>query len=123
MGLFDPPAIALRKRLPSGALTGFNVTEEFALHHLYSEPAHRRPYQLGVVLALWIKAGERAGEIDLPDRDSRKVQAIYESCMRVLRGESCTAFSILIELAEQDHMFGVSPDLYRQLSFTVMGVF
>lgn len=88
MGLFDPPAIALRKRIPSDALNGFNVTEEFALHHLTGERAQHAPYQLGVVLALWIKAGELKNQIALSPGGSRKVQAVYESCMRVLREDS-----------------------------------
>jgi hypothetical protein len=121
VGWFDPPAIALRKRLPPGALAGFNVTEEFALHHLGAELEQHRPYQLGIVLALWIKAGELVGEITLSHRDSRKVQAIYESCMKVLRGDSYTAFCVLAELAEQDHMFGMSANFYRQLSINVAG--
>src|SRR4051794_18888033 len=107
MGLFDPPAIALRKRIPPEALNGFNVAEEFALHHLWSAPEQHKPYQLGVALALWIKAGEMAQKLHLPDRDSRKVQSIYESCMKVLRGESYASFRILMELAAQDHTFGV----------------
>jgi len=120
--LFDPPAIALRKRIPPEALNGFNVAEEFALHHLWSASEQHKPYQLGVVLALWIKAGEMAGKLSLPHRDSRKVQSIYESCMRVLRGESYTSACILKDLAEQDHTFGVPPAFYEQTSFNVAGV-
>ena len=118
---FDPPAIALRKRVPLDALSGFNVAEEYALYHLSSEPSQNKPYQVGVVLALWIKAGELTGEIAMSRRDSNKVQSIYESCMKVLRQESHIAFCILAELAEKEQMFEMPADFYRQLSLNVLG--
>ena len=122
MAFFDPPAILLRKRVPEYALNGFNISEEFALHHLASARPQHKPYQLGIVLALWIKAGEMRNEITLSPRDSRKVQSVYESCMKVLREESYPSFHILAELADQDHTFGVPAEFYRKLSLNVLGL-
>lgn len=119
MGWFDPPAIALRKRIPATALSGFNSVEDFALFHLdHSQPQHK-PYQLGVVLALWIKAGELNGAIQLGRGDSRKVQAIYVSSMNVLMQESLDCFHILTAIAEQGGTFGVPADFYRELAANV----
>ena len=119
MGWFDPPAIVLRKRIPGAWLAGFNTAEEFALHQLHGEFEQHQPYQLGVVLALWIKAGEMSGKISLAPRDSRKVQSIYESCMRVLGAKSFESFCIIANMAEQDFTFGTPSEIYRQLSWNV----
>lgn len=121
MGWFDPPAIALRKRIPSNLLGGFNSVEEFAIHHLEGSLTQHKPYQLGVVLALWIKAGELSGTVSLSQGDSRKIQAIYVSCMNVLMKEALDSFLILTAIAEQGGTFGVPPDFYRELAANVTG--
>ncbi|MDO9414508.1 hypothetical protein [Pararhizobium sp.] len=119
MSWFDPPAITLRKRVPSSALSSFNNVEEFTLYSLQGSSQQLRPYQLGMVLALWIKAGEITGALNLSRGDSRKVQSVYVSCMKVLKKESLDAFLILTTLAEQEGTFGIPPEFYRQLSANV----
>jgi hypothetical protein len=121
MAWFDAPAVDLRKRVPFAALTGFNEVEVYALQHLSNELPQNKPYQLGIVLALWMKAGELTGKIKLSGRDSRKVQAIYESCVKILRDKSYTAFWILVALCDEQQMFGMPPDLYIQCSVNVLG--
>jgi hypothetical protein len=120
MGLFDPPAIALRNRLPKELIAEFDTVDEFAYHTIQFEKEQHRPYQLGVVLALWIKAGDLTGDIELSRMDYDKVQAVYESCMKVLREDSYICFKILTDLANQGQTFGVSPEIYQQLGHNVL---
>ncbi|MBW8296246.1 hypothetical protein [Sphingopyxis sp.] len=105
--------------MPAAMVGRFNAVEEFALYHLKGSPEQHRRYQLGVILALWIKAGELNGAISLPSGDSRKVQAIYVSCMNVLMKESLDCFHILAAIAEQGGSFGVPADFYRELAASV----
>jgi len=112
----------LRKRTPSAAIGGFNMIEAFALSYLRTDDQHRA-YQLGIVLALWLKAGEITGNIELSRADSRKVQDVYESCMKILRRDThaaSAAFSILEDIAEQQQTFGIAPEFYRQLWINVL---
>lgn len=119
MGWFDPPAIALQKQLPTRLLSRFMTVREYAEYSLQSEKIQSQPYQLGVVLALWIKSGELDGGIALSRAESRKVQSIYESCMKVLRDDSLCAFLILASLSKQDATFGVPEEFFLQLAVNV----
>lgn len=121
MGLFDPPAITLRKRVPLDIVSDFNSVEELALNRLQFEPEEQKPYLLGIVLALWLKAGELSGAVRFAPGDSRKIQAVYDSCLRVLKSDSWTAFGILIELANADCTFGSPPELYEQIRMELAG--
>lgn len=116
---FDSPAIGLRKLLPNNLLARFNDIEILAMRRIEGQPAEHKPYQLGVVLALWLKAAEAAGEAALPASDSRKVQSIYESCMKILRDKSLVSFQILTEMAAHNRTFGMPAEIYLQAAFNV----
>ena len=122
MGWFDSPAISVRKQVPDRFHSQFNTVESFALDTLGSQPNHLRPYQLGIVVALWVKAAEISGELSLPDRSSRRVQDVYASCVKSLRGDSYLAFKVLVALSEQGGTFSVPREIYEQLAANVAGV-
>ncbi|QEH80846.1 hypothetical protein EIK56_23045 [Sphingomonas sp. C8-2] len=116
MGWFDPPAIAIRKILPEGLHVLLNPVEEFAQDLLRDEAPQHKPYQLGIVLALWVKAAVLTGEFGLPARSNAKVQRIYESSIKVLGRNASTAFLVTAHLAEQDGMYGTPAGFYYQLA-------
>lgn len=117
MGWLNPPAITLRKLVPVSAHPTFNRVEEYAQHRLSSEPDHQRPYQLGIVLASWTKAGVLAGEITITPAGYNKVVAVEDSCCKVLRGDAFTAFHILVKLSEEGGTFGVPSEVYTRIAF------
>ena len=112
MGFFDAPAIAIRKRIPEADQPGFNAVEMFAQSDLLLERDQTRPYQLGIVLAAWTKAGIMAGEITMPLKDATKIQAVSDSCVKVIGGDAYAAFRILALIAEEDGIFGVPAEIF-----------
>lgn len=112
---FDPPAVALRKMMPDPIKRSFDAVEGFARTSLIYSAPENQSYQIGIVLALWFKAGELQRKIGLSNRDSTKVQSIYESCVRTVGRASGQADLVLIELADQNGTFGVPSSLYREL--------
>jgi hypothetical protein len=121
MGWFDPPSIAVRKRVPEAVHGQLNSVEEYAQQMLSSVPAQNKPYLLGIVLSMWVKWNVVYGSFHMPPHHVAKMQAIYESCLKVTRGESYLAFHILADLAEQGAMPGVPESLFRDLAFQVSG--
>ena len=121
MGWFNSPAIMVRKLVPESSHPAFNAVEEFAQAHLRMEPDHQKPYQLGIVLAAWAKAGIMAGELAISPRNAAKIQAISDSSVKVLKSESFTAFHVLARLAEEDGIFGVPADVFTRISFDAAG--
>ena len=115
MGWFDPPAIGIRKLVPDTALSDLSKVEVFARHTLDHQPKELSPYQLGIVLSSWVKAGEISQSISISAKASKKIQSIYESCIRTIGSDSSVAFSVLEELSEQDGTFGVPSSMYAQL--------
>lgn len=117
MGLFDAPAIAIRKRIPLQNQPQFNAVEVFAQSHLRLERDRTRPYQLGIVLAVWTKAGIMAGEITVSIKDATKIQAISDSCVKVIGSDSYAAFRILALVAQEDGTFGVPVEIFERIAF------
>ena len=122
MGWLDSPAVSIRKQLPDRFHSDLNAVENFARHTLDSEPEHISKYQLGIVLALWVKAAEVSDEFSLSPKISKRIQDIYASCVKTIRGDSFQAFRVLETLSEQGGTFSVPPELYRRLGMNVVGV-
>ena len=119
MSLFDAPAIAVRKRVPEIGHSALNVVEEYTQQRMYNVAAHQKRYVLGIVLSIWAQWHGRFGTFKLSIKDMRKMQAIYESCLKILGSDAFDAFMILSDLHQQGHIPDVFPNLFPQLAENV----
>lgn len=115
MGWFDTPADAIRQRLPKSVRHTLDGIEDYACYRFDLELVGGSRHHLGIVFALWAKAGIMSGAFDVSAHDAAKIQRVYAACYRALGDDALSAFAIAAELAERGEMFDATPGLYRQL--------
>jgi hypothetical protein len=101
-GLFDPPNVVIRKRLPRSAHLMFDLIESAAATELSHVKLTRQSYMLGAIMSVWACNNCTAGHIMLSDFNFRYVQNLGTSCFtRLSESEQHMVAEILDSLKEK----------------------
>jgi hypothetical protein len=101
MGLFDPPSIGIRKRVPSAAHPQFDQLRSLTDDAV---PAHLSRTQIGLVvgfvMAAWALSEHRRGKLPLDKSAGTYISNMGLNCARMLGSEEETALSMVRHLIE-----------------------
>lgn len=99
MGIFDPPATSIRKKLPQDAQAGF---AELAAKVECLVPPSLSKTQASLVVAVamgaWVASENRADRFPLSDYNGRYIQNMVYNCYARLSGLSEVATGIVDQL-------------------------
>lgn len=102
MGLFDPPSVGIRKRVPSAAHPQFDPLRSLTENAV---PAHLSRTQVGLVvgfvMAAWVLSEHRRGKLPLDIAAGTYISNMGLNCARMLGSEEETALSMLRHLIEK----------------------
>jgi hypothetical protein len=103
MGLFDPPAVGIRKWLPTSSLRSL-TTDAVPPHFGRTQ----RELIVGFVMAAWALSEHRRGAIPLNDKVGTYISNMGMNCARMLGPDEETALSMVRHLTEKGVI--VSPE-------------
>ena len=109
MGIFDPPAVGIRKRIPSGALADFDslVAQTANAASSYVSPS-KQGVVIGFIASAWALSQFRTGAMDLSAKDATYISNTGATCSKMLGRDQAMAISMLGHLVEQGVI--VEPD-------------
>ena len=84
MGLFDPPHVNIRKRVPQHALVAFAAIESFAAMKLEDLKPKQQACALAVVLSAWTCNSALTGAFQLSQFNFNLTQNAETNCFNVL---------------------------------------
>lgn len=96
MGIFDPPAVSIRKRIPRTAHTTYNAVASQVAGHIPEQlTGTQKGLVLGFVMAAWALGEVRVQNISLTEKDRSYVQNMGMNCSRALGGMSPIAIDMV----------------------------
>ena len=102
MGLFDPPADGIRKRVPPASHPKFDQLRSLTTNAV---PDHFDSTQIGLmvgfVMAAWALSEHRRGAISLDNKAGSYISNMGSNCARMLGPEEETATSMVRYLTEK----------------------
>ncbi len=114
MGLFDPPAVSIRKKLPLEAQAEFaSMCDNLAALLPSGIDRTKSALIVAVVMGAWIASESRLGRVALSSHNGRYIQNMVGNCYARLGEYTLVATSLIEQLTEEGFIMqgGVTNEL------------